>query len=127
MIIPPPVRYDLAHTEELIEFVQTRDASRALRTHELMRHLPAGFVAGPTSSALLSDKADREASFSVYETDNPASSDQPFLLIVRTRHVVTIVNVRPDGTISSAGYSEFPAYGQMHTALLPARGAANLP
>ena len=26
--------------------------------------------------------------------------------------------------MSSAGYSEFPAYGQMRTVLLPARGAA---
>ena len=37
---------------------------------------------------------DREASFSVYITRDVAI--QPFLLIVRTRHVVTIVNVRQD-------------------------------
>jgi hypothetical protein len=36
----------------------------------------------------------RETSFSVYETRDIAI--QPFLLIVRTRHVVTIVNVRSD-------------------------------
>ena len=37
---------------------------------------------------------DRETPFSVYVTRDVAI--QPFLLIVRTRHVVTIVNVRPD-------------------------------
>lgn len=37
---------------------------------------------------------DREAAFSVDVTRNVAI--QPFLLIVRTRHVVTSVNVRPD-------------------------------
>ncbi len=37
---------------------------------------------------------DREASFSVYITRDVAI--QPFLLIVRTRHVVTIVNARQD-------------------------------
>src|ERR687888_385679 len=37
----------------------------------------------------------------------------PFLLIVRTRHVVTTVNVRSDVTMSSAGFSEFPAYGRI--------------
>src|SRR5205823_14299096 len=37
---------------------------------------------------------DREASFSIYITRDVAI--QPFLLIVRTRHVVTIVNARQD-------------------------------
>ncbi len=38
---------------------------------------------------------------------------QPFLLIVRTRHVVTIVNARSDVTMSSAGYSDIPAYSRL--------------
>src|SRR5205823_3754716 len=40
---------------------------------------------------------------------------QPFLLIVRTRHVVTTLK-RPVGrlTMSSAGFSEFPAFGQIY-------------
>ena len=37
----------------------------------------------------LPDEADGEASLSVYKANNPAKSDQPFLLIVRTQHVVT--------------------------------------
>ncbi len=90
-----------------------------------MCYLVASSVAFTVYPIWLPDKADGEAPFSVYKTNNPATQlDQSFLLIVRTRHVVTMVNVRSDGTMSSAGYSEFPAYSQMRTVLLPARGAA---
>jgi hypothetical protein len=90
-----------------------------------VRYLEAGLVALPIRPVWLPDEPDREASFSVYKTDDPTTLlDQPFLLIVRTRHVVTMVNAPSDATMSSAGYSEFPAYGQMRTVLLPARGAA---
>ena len=60
-----------------------------------------------------SNNRDREASFSVDVTRDVAI--QPFLLIVRTRHVVTTVK-RPVGrlTMSSAGFSEFPAFGQIY-------------
>jgi hypothetical protein len=76
----------------------------------------------------LPHETDREASFSVYKTDHPSTKlDQPFLLIFRiARHVVTIVNARPDVTMSSAGYPGFPAFGQMRTAPLPVRGATKL-
>ena len=64
-----------------------------------MRHLIAGLVAASAWPGRLPDEADRETSFSVYETDHPAAQlDQSFLLIVRTRHVVTSVNVRSDDT-----------------------------
>ena len=43
---------------------------------------------------------------------NPNVAIQPFLLIVRTRHIVTVTS-DSDGT-SSAGYSEFPAYSQIY-------------
>jgi hypothetical protein len=46
--------------------------------------------------------------------------DGPFLLIVRTRRIVTA----DESPASSAGYSGFPAYSQMRTASLPMRGAA---
>jgi hypothetical protein len=52
--------------------------------------------------------------------DSRSLASGPFLLIVRTRRIFTA----GDSPASSAGYSEFPAYGQMLTALLPARGAA---
>jgi hypothetical protein len=125
VVVPPVVHDYLSDTEELAELVETRDAFRALRHRELMRHLPAGLVARSGRAAGLADESDREASFSVYKTNSPAKPDQSFLLIFRiTRHVVTTVNVRPDVTGSSAGYPGFPAYGQMHTAPLLTRGAA---
>src|SRR5207237_7798536 len=38
---------------------------------------------------------------------------ESFLLIVRTRHVVTIVNTLSDVTMSSAGCSHVPAYSRI--------------
>jgi hypothetical protein len=107
-----------------VELVETQDAAGALRHDELVRDLPAGLVAGAAPTAGLADEADREVSFSVCKTNNPATPDQSFLLIFRiTRHVVT-VDITSD-IISSAGYPGFPANSQMRTAPLPARGAAN--
>ena len=38
---------------------------------------------------------------------------ESFLLIVRTRHVVTTVNARSDVTVSSAGYTGIPAFSRI--------------
>ena len=55
-----------------------------------MRYLIAGPVAAPALPIRLPDEADREASFSVYKTNNPAAKlDQPFLLVFRTDRIVT--------------------------------------
>jgi len=71
-------------------------------------------------------EANREATFSVYKTNHPTTElNQPFLLIFRTRHVVTL-DITSDGK-SSARYSGFPAFGQMRTAPLPMRGATKSP
>ena len=74
--------------------------------------------------------ADAERTFAFDEArKEPArciSAFESFLLVFRiTRHVVTIVNVQSDVTMSSAGCPGFPAYGQMRTAPLPVRGATN--
>ncbi len=89
-----------------------------------MRHLVAGPVAFTAHPVLLPDEADGEATLSVYKTNNPAKSDQPFLLIARTGRIVTAHTllygrVPPD----TPG---FPAYSQMLTTLLPAWRAANI-
>ncbi len=89
-----------------------------------MSHLIAGSVAFSAHPVLLPDKADGEATLSVYKTNNPATSDQPFLLIARTGRIVTAHTllygrVPPD----TPG---FPAYSQMLTTLLPAWRAANI-
>ncbi len=99
VVVRPPVDVHLPHSEELFERVETFDATRVLSHHEVMRDLVSGLVAGSAGSAWLPNETDREASFSVYETDHPATGlDQSFLLIFRTRHVVTIVDIRSDAT-----------------------------
>ena len=124
VIVIPLVFEHLTDTEELAKLMKARCAARALRHHELMRDLPAGLVSASAPPTRLANETDREASFSVYKTNNPATPDQSFLLIFRiTRHVVTL-DITSD-IRSSAGYPGFPAYSQMHTAPLPARGAAN--
>ena len=113
MVVVTPVEVKPAHAEELMELLERSHAAHTLRNGKPMNHLVAGSVADPSRPIGLTNEADREASFSVYETDDPADLDQSFLLIVRTRHVVTIVNARSDGTMSSAGCSDVPAYSRI--------------
>ena len=125
MVVAPPVRDYLADAEVLTQVVKALDALRPLRDHELVSDLTTEPVADPTRTIMLPDEADGEAPFSVYEAGHPATElDQSFLLVFRTRHVVTTIHVRSDVTVSSAGYTGFPANSQMHTAPLPTRGAA---
>lgn len=97
MVVVATVCDDLSNSEEDPELVEAADAALTLCHRELVRHLEAGSVASSTRPIRLPDESDREASFSVYETDHPSTSlDQSFLLIFRTRHVVTMVNVPSD-------------------------------
>lgn len=114
VVVVSPIRDHATHPEELHELVKTRDALGALRHRKLVRHLIAGLVAFPARSVMLPNKADGEATLSVYKTNNPAKPDQSFLLISCTRHIVTVPPTW-DGT-RSAGFSGFPAYSQMLTA-----------
>jgi len=99
MVVVPLVRENLTDTKELTELMEAGDALLALRHRKLVSNLETGLVAASARPAWLPDEADREASFSVYETDHPATElDQPFLLVFRTRHVVTMVNVLSDST-----------------------------
>jgi hypothetical protein len=91
VVVVPLVDEDSPDTEELFQFLEHRDAPYTLRHHEPMCHLIAGSVASSPRTASLPYEANREASFSVYKTDHPTTElDQPFLLIFRTRHVVTL-------------------------------------
>jgi hypothetical protein len=114
MVVVSPVEKDPANPEEALELLEASAAPLTLNDHEPMRHLIAGRVACSAHPTRLPNEADGEASFSVYETDDPADPDQPFLLIVRTRHVVTTVNALSDVTVSSAGSSDIPAYSRLH-------------
>ena len=99
VVVVPPVHIHLARSKELPQLVETRDATRTLRHDKVVGDLVSGDVAASARPAWLPDEPDREASFSVYETDHPTTElDQPFLLVFRTRHVVTMVNVHADVT-----------------------------
>ena len=121
MVVVPLVCEYLSYPEEALELTQTGHALRALRHGELMSHLIAGSVAASATPATLADEADREASFSVYETNNPALLPQPFLLVFRTARIVT-VHDRSLGRVPD-GCSGFPAYSRMQSTLLPVRWA----
>src|SRR5262249_26127943 len=98
MVVIPPVRDHVSDVEELTKLVQRVGSLRALRHGELGSDLVAGSVSTAVRTACLPHEADREASFSVYKTDHPATElDQPFLLVFRTRHIVT-VDIRSDIT-----------------------------
>jgi hypothetical protein len=122
MVVVPPIRDHLSDTEEPTKPLQRMNALRALRDSELVSNLVAEFVASSPRAVLLSHEADREASFSVYKPDHPATElDQPFLLVFRTRHVVT---VRPRSDVRVVRDTPgFPAYGQMRTTPLLMWGA----
>ena len=97
VVVEPPILQHLSHSEEVTKPMETVDARRALRHRELVSHLVSGCIASSARPVWLPDEADREASFSVYKTDHPTTElAQPFLLVFRTRHVVTIVNAASD-------------------------------
>jgi hypothetical protein len=99
MVVVAPINEDASNPEELVELLEAGDALHSLRHGEPMRDLVASLVASAVCAMRLPHEPDGEASLSVYKTDDPATElDQPFLLIFRTRHVVTMVNVRSDVT-----------------------------
>ena len=91
MVVVPPIDVDAANPEEALQPLEAGDALHPLRHGEPMRDLVAGLVASAVRPVRLPDEPDGEAPLSVYETDDPATElDQPFLLVFRTRHVVTV-------------------------------------
>ena len=58
VVVIPIVDDHLTHSKELTQFVQAREASFALRHHELVSHLVSGSVAAPIRSTLLPNESD---------------------------------------------------------------------
>jgi hypothetical protein len=125
VVVPAILLNPTDAAEEVPKVFEARSAANALRHHEPMTNLIAELVGASPWPAGLAHQIDREASFSVYKPQNPAELDQSFLLIVRTVRIVT-AHDRSLGRVPD-GYTGFPAYSRMHTALLPGRGAASLP
>lgn len=90
VVVAPLIRDDAANLEEVHEFLETRDALCALSHGKLMEYLVASFVVASARPPMLPDKADGEASLSVYKTKNPTELNQPFLLIFCTHRIFTI-------------------------------------
>ena len=99
VVVVALVDVDPPYAEEALELLEAVHALHPLRHSKPRGHLDAGLVADSVCAAWLPNETDREAAFSVYKTDHPTTElDQPFLLVFRTRHVVTMVNVLPDAT-----------------------------
>ena len=99
VVVVTTVRAEPPDAEELLELLEATATSLSLGHDKRMAHLIAGCVALRPRAAWLPHEADGEASFSVHKANHPTTElDQPFLLIVRTRHVVTMVNARSDVT-----------------------------
>ena len=79
---------DVATAEPVADHLEYLSPVTVLADMELRNELK------PDATCAVSLHRDREASFSIHVPCDVAV--QPFLLIVRTRHVVTIVNARQD-------------------------------
>ena len=111
MVVMPAVDTDVTAPEVLLQVLQNMRAWRCLDDDELRLNLPT-----EARTSLPKDRH-REAAFSVNEPDDPLLEAWPFLLIVRTGHIVTstadtTVSRRTD-SFGSTGYSGFPAYSQL--------------
>src|SRR5437763_12073330 len=91
MIVPPVVDTDGAASEETLQVLEDRCAPGFLDDRELGLHLPA------ESTRSIPEDRNAEASLAVDEADDPLRCCWPFLLIVRTGHIVTTQRRTPYG------------------------------
>lgn len=83
MVVRTLVQRHTAYAEELGDVIKNSAALGALNNHELGEHLEADL-------GVLTEDGHAEGTFSVDETNDPSSFEQSFLLVVRTRHIVTV-------------------------------------
>jgi hypothetical protein len=112
VIVVSPIAVDPPAAEELHEKFQGLDASFALNDREPRLHLP--------TDPHLRTAMDRttETAFTVDEADDPSLESWPFLLIARTRRIVTWhAKTLHDATDTpgTAGCSGVPAFSQLHS------------
>jgi hypothetical protein len=111
VVVVAPVRVDPANAEEITDLLQRGTAALTLRYDKPMEYLVAGRVASPLSPVGLLDETDGEATFPIYEADDPVCADRSFLLVFRTVRIITAHVLRLERV--PAGYSGFPAYSQI--------------
>jgi hypothetical protein len=89
MVVMSRIEMQPADGEEPLEVSERLVTACSLRHHKPVEDLVAGLVAASACAVWLPHETNREASFSVYKTNNPARRNQPFLLIFRTIRFVT--------------------------------------
>jgi hypothetical protein len=117
MVVVPPIAIDLAAPEVILDQLKNLHAPLSLHDREDWLQLPSQ----PHSAIPLDWTA--EAAFPVDEADDPLLDTWPFLLIFRTRRIVTAhVPTIPGGSDmpGTAGCSDVPAYSQLHFTPSPA-------
>jgi hypothetical protein len=112
VIVMPPVPVDPSASEKALNRLQRSDASLSLNHREDGLQLP--------SQRHLSIALDgtAEAAFTVDEADDPLLESWPFLLIFRTRRIVTghePTIQRGSDMLGTAGCSDVPAFSQLHS------------
>ena len=83
MVVPPTVSIDPADTEEPNQFLESITTRLPLDDIERRSYLPS------ESHLVTSIDGAAEAALSIRETHNPSRGREPFLLVFRTRRIVT--------------------------------------
>jgi hypothetical protein len=112
VIVSPAIAVDLSAPEVVLDRLKNMGASLSLHNREAWLELPT------ESDLSVPLNRTAEAAFTVDEADDPLLDPWPFLLIARTRRIVTAhVATVPTATdtIGTAGCSGFPAYSQLHS------------
>ena len=86
MIVVPPVDVHLPATEELDHRFEHIAAGLTLDDGERRLHLPS------EGHRAVSEDGRAEAAFPIYETHQPCTGEEPFLLVFRTPHIFTDVH-----------------------------------
>jgi hypothetical protein len=72
MVVGTVVWHNLPDSKESLQLMQAPNTPGSLRHHKLVLYLNAGLVAFASEAIMLPDRTQREASFSVHKTNNPA-------------------------------------------------------
>jgi hypothetical protein len=121
VIVASPIPVDLAAAEESAEVLQRVTARLSLDDVERWSYLPL------ESHLVTRVDGAAETALSIHEAHDPSSGLEPFLLVFRTRRIVTlhvITVVRGNDTSGTARCTGFPAYSRLRTTPSPVRGAA---
>src|SRR4051812_30149213 len=84
MVVVPAIYTDTAAAKEALQVLEDRHAPHSLNDRELRLDLPA------EATRSVPEDRNAEAPLAVDEADDPLQCYWPFLLIVRTGHVVTV-------------------------------------